>query len=321
MNSPTNYTKLHSAILGFAVGDALGVPVEFLSRKQLEQDPVTDFRSGGSHGQPSGTWSDDSSLTFCLMESLCTGELDYTDLGNRFVNWLNHAYWTAHGHVFDVGHTTAKAIQRIENGVQPTACGGMDVYDNGNGSLMRILPLAFWLQDVEAIERFRSVRDVSAITHAHPRSVLSCIYYVEYAGLLIKGWKKEQAYEALLTTFADQVPEVFHRGETGRLNRLITGDIRQLTRDEISSTGYVISTLEAAMWSFLTTDTYTDAVLKAVNLGEDTDTVAAVTGGLAGLYYGCDEIPVHWLEQLVKKKEVADLCTRMDEQINRKVKS
>lgn len=174
------YENVAAALFGVAVGDALGVPVEFRGRKYLKEDPVTDMRAYGTHRQPAGTWSDDSSLTFCLAEMLCGG-YDLQNLGNRFINWYRHAYWTPHGNVFDIGMTTRTAINRLEDGVEPKNAGPWGEQDNGNGALMRILPLLFHLHDKPLEERFAKTRDVASVTHGHIRSTLCCFFYLEMA--------------------------------------------------------------------------------------------------------------------------------------------
>lgn len=304
-------TRLHGAIWGLAVGDALGVPVEFRSRKSLDEDPVNEMRAGGTHGQVAGTWSDDSSLTFCLMEELSRGRIDFDQIAGKFLNWLRDAYWTPHGSVFDRGIATTNAILRFEKGEKATLSGGYEEYDNGNGSLMRILPMAFIGNDSDEITRYELVKYISSITHMHFRSVFACFIYTEYARLLSTGMDKFEAYrivKADLTQFA--IKGEFNPDEISRFDRVLKDDIYGIPREKISGSGYVLHTLEASLWCFLTSDSYSEATLKAVNLGEDTDTTAAVTGGLAGLYYGTEDIPEEWLNVLARKTDIEDLIHR-----------
>lgn len=306
-------TRLHGAILGLAVGDALGVPVEFRSRKSLDEDQVKEMRAGGTHGQVAGTWSDDSSLTFCLMEELSLGRLDFEEIAGKFLNWLQDAYWTPHGSVFDRGIATTNAILRFDKGEKATLSGGYEEYDNGNGSLMRILPMAFIGNDSNEITRYEMVKYASSITHMHFRSVFACFIYTEYARLLLTGMDKLEAYRVLkadLTQFA--IKGEFNPDEISRFDRVLKDDIYRIPREKISGSGYVLHTLEASLWCFLTSDSYAEATLKAVNLGEDTDTTAAVTGGLAGLYYGTEDIPVEWLNLLARKSDIEDLIHRFE---------
>ncbi len=298
-------------LFGVAVGDALGVPVEFKGRTTIAKNPVSDMIGFGTYNLPAGTFSDDSSLTFCLAEAL-TKEYDLSVIAANFIAWLNTNYWTPRGHVFDVGIATREAIQRLQNGCKPELAGGMGVYENGNGSLMRILPLITLTKDMEINERFRYTQEVSSITHGHFRSIFACFYYLEFARLIIQGKDKLEVYQTLQT----EIP-VFLESRTMNpveiklFDRLLVQNIADLSENEISSSGYVLHTLEASIWCFLTTNTYEEATLKAVNLGEDTDTTGAVTGGIAGLYYGFDNIPQNWVDKMARKEDIEDLANRM----------
>lgn len=304
--------KIISSFLGLAVGDALGVPVEFKPRQVLKENPVTGMRAYGTHQQPAGTWSDDSSMAFCTAESLCQG-YQIEAIANSFVRWYSQAYWAAHHEVFDIGIATSQALKKIKQGISPSQSGGAEESDNGNGSLMRILPLVFELQNDPIDLRFTKIQEVSSITHAHLRSVLACFLYCEYALALLQGQDKMQAYATMqnsVNSFLDGQPNDFQI-ERALFARLLTQSIDLLNEDDIQSSGYVLHTLEAALWCFLTTDSYADAVLKAVNLGEDTDTTACVAGGLAGLYYGSDKIPAPWLYVLARKDDIVALAQRL----------
>jgi len=308
------------ALLGVAVGDALGVPVEFIPRKGLLNEPVTGMRAFGTHRQPMGTWSDDSALTFCLAEMLSKG-YDLQDLAKRFVMWKEDAYWSAHGEVFDIGIATSAAIYSLGKGIAPTLAGGGDENSNGNGSLMRILPLLFYIRKMPIAERFRIISDVSSLTHRHIRSVISCFIYLDMARQLLEGKDKWTAYENMsgeVNAFllnnpicSQQEIDKFHRFLGNPVGDYEIKPVYEYEEEEISSSGYVLSTLEASFWCLMKTDSYHDAVLKAVNLGSDTDTTAAVTGGLAGLLYGSQNIPAEWLEVLVRKADIEDLAARL----------
>ncbi len=304
--------KVFGGVLGLAVGDALGVPVEFAGRAGLRADPVTGMREYGTHHQPAGTWSDDSSLAFCLAETLCLGGLDLEDLADRFVAWLYKGYWTPHGDVFDAGGTTRVAIGRLKSGVEPTKAGPDNEDNNGNGSLMRILPLAFYVESKEVGEQFRLAHEVSCLTHGHLRSQMACGIYTHFLVNLLKGDTLHTAYANIVRTareFYSSQPAF--TAELSHFSRVLTGTIHLLPERDIRSTVYVVDTLEASIWCLLNTSSYRDAVLKAVNLGEDTDTTGAVTGGAAGIYYGLSGIPTEWLKVLVKGEEIADLCERL----------
>jgi ADP-ribosylglycohydrolase len=300
-----------SSLFGVAVGDALGVPHEFSRPEDLREDPVTDMVGYGTYDLPPGTWSDDSSLTFCLAESLCSG-FNTDHMGELFVKWYYQDYWTATGEVFDIGIGTRNALYKIKNGTKAELAGGQDEKDNGNGSLMRILPLVFVIQNLTIEERFERTRQVSAITHGHIRAVMACFYYLEFAKQLIEGKTKFDIYNDLQTT----LPSFFITAgidstEIAHFDRLLQNNIADLSLPEIRSGGYVIETIEACIWCLLTTENYKEAVLKAVNLGRDTDTTASVTGGLAGLLYGFEAIPQEWVEKLAKVREISELGIKL----------
>jgi ADP-ribosylglycohydrolase len=303
--------KVEAALLGLSVGDALGVPVEFKNRDHLRTQPVTGLIGYGTHHQPPGTWSDDSSLAFCLADSLCKG-YDLNDVAGHFIKWYRHGHWTPHGKVFDIGFTTRDAIGRLMQGEWPTLAGGFGEEDNGNGSLMRILPLLFHVHPLPVEERFRLTSEVSAMTHGHLRSVLACFIYLEFARHLLAGNDKHQAYENTVKEVnAFLVDKPFNPAEIHKFTRVLNGTLPEKTEPEIQSSGYVLHTLEASLWCLLTEDTYAAAVLKAVNLGSDTDTTGAVTGGLAGLLYGTAGIPAAWLAGLVRRPDIEGLARRL----------
>ena len=311
-NHGGNYSfAIKSALFGVAVGDALGVPVEFKSRESLSGNPVTEMTGFGTHKQPPGTWSDDSSLTFCLAEALTQG-YDLNTIGQNFVNWYFRDHWTAREEVFDVGRGTGEAIVRLFRGIQPERSGDTAESSNGNGSLMRILPLVFWLQPKPLPERFEITRQVSSITHGHIRSVIACFYYLEFARQILEDREKSDIYRDLQKVVSGHLSALLlDPAEVVVFDRLLKYDISRLTETEIRSGGYVIDTLEAAIWCLLTTGSYSEAVLKSVNLGSDTDTTAAVTGGLAGLLYGYDSIPEEWITQIARKDDITELAERL----------
>ncbi|MEK7264085.1 MAG: ADP-ribosylglycohydrolase family protein [Bacteroidota bacterium] len=309
-----NFNKIKSVLLGVAVGDALGVPVEFKSRQVIRKNPVTDMIGYGTYNLPPGTFSDDSSLTFCLAEAL-TAKFDLNTIGQNFVKWCYNNYWTPRGNVFDIGIATRQVIDRLAKGERPDLAGGFDVSSNGNGSLMRISPLLFYLLDKPISERYEITKQVSSITHGHVRSVIACFYYLEFARQLYKQKDKLEIYKNLQTEIANYLTLLsINPTEVALFDRLLKQDIHELSDKNIFSSGYVLHTLEASIWCLLTTDNYKDAVLKAVNLGEDTDTTGAVTGGLAGLLYGLDNIPKNWIKQIAKYDDIEELAERLDKQ-------
>ena len=280
--------KIYDAVMGLIVGDALGVPVEFKIRDKFHVDDMIGY---GTYNQPPGTWSDDSSLTLATMESIVRkGEIDPADIIRNFSRWLNYAEFTPYGKVFDVGGTTERAIRKFDN--QRITCGCGRKKGNGNGSLMRILPLALFPSSLHAVD------EVSSLTHSHEISKRACRLYVGTAEQLLKGRPISYCldYSGIWVKEFDRIPKIY-----------------KLNRDEIKSTGYVVDTLEAALWCVYHTRSYRDCVLTAVNLGGDTDTIAAVAGGLAGIIYGCggeSGIPDEWIAQIARKDWISDLCER-----------
>src|SRR5690606_28642050 len=219
----------------------------------------------------------------------------------KFIAWKNDGYNTPHGYMFDIGGTTRASIGRMEDGVAPELCGFSGESDNGNGSLMRILPLLALTKDLPLEERFELTKKVSSMTHSHIRSVLACHYYLEFAKKLIEEKPPKQAYLEMQSEFSDFLEQKqISPNETAKFNRILNGTISALDENEIQSSGYVIHSLEASLWCLLTTKNYKEAVLKSVNLGSDTDTTAAITGGLAVLVYGENSIPEEWSDVLVE---------------------
>ena len=309
MNKHKSFYK--DILLGIAVGDALGVPVEFKDRQTLLQNPVTEMLGYGTHNQPAGTFSDDSSLAFCLAEALL-GEFNLQAIADNFVEWYTEGFWTAHGDVFDVGIATRQSISRLMRGTDPELAGGFEENDNGNGSLMRILPLLVYIQDKPVKERFEITKQVSSLTHGHIRSVIACFYYLEFARLLVEGKNKFEAYKELQISIINYLNFLsINSFEIDLFDRLLKASIHEVPQDDILSSGYVLHTLEAAIWCLLTTSSYEEATLKAINLGDDTDTTAAVTGGLAGLLYGFESIPSKWMAQLARRTDIEALATRL----------
>lgn len=308
--------KVKAGILGVCIGDALGVPVEFKTREDLKRNPVTKMLEYMSWNQPKGTWSDDSSLTLCLAEELTKG-YDLEKIGQSFVKWYKYGHWTAHGKLFDIGGTTRHAIARLVKGESARLSGDIFEEDNGNGSLMRILPLAFYLRKEEDIQKvYKTVQEVSAITHGHFRSVFACFIYVVFAIQLINGKSKKEAYtltQQLVLEYSDF--QGSNPKEIELFYRVLKNDISRYSEEEIRSDGYVLHSLEASLWCFLNSGDFPEAVLKAVNLGEDTDTTGAITGGLAGIYYGFENISQEWIGELVRKGDIGQLCDKLQQKL------
>lgn len=302
-------SKIFGAYYGEAIGDALGVPVEFKSRNSLAVEPITDFIGYKCWNQPPGAFSDDSSMMFCTAESLLSG-YDIQNIASLFVKWYKEGYWGAHDKLFDIGGTTRRSLDRIYNGLDARFSGEFDHFNNGNGSLMRILPLVFYLLSENNLSRrHQIIKEVSSITHAHFRSVFACFIYVELGISLAKNETLISAYNQMqesVKKFA--FAEEFNIDEVNLFNKILNNNIWEYKEEEIASNGYVIDSLESSLWCLFTTNSYSEAVLKAVNLGGDTDTTGAITGGIAGLFYGYDNLRNDWVERIAKTKEIERLC-------------
>jgi ADP-ribosyl-[dinitrogen reductase] hydrolase len=305
--SLTPQQRLLGGLYGALVGDALGVPVEFCRQSQLDRDPVRSMRADGVWNQPAGTWSDDGSLLLCAVDSLHNG-FDVAKMGASFVGWMRNADWSAHGRVFDIGAATHDALNRIEAGYPAAMAGGADVDTNGNGSLMRILPVALRHAGSTPAALAELAMRASAITHAHPRSRLACAMYWLLAQRLLAGdpllVADVRASSAFLRVLENFPSECTH------FQRVLSDWPAKAPRQEVRSGGYVIETLEAAFWCLHQHADFASTVLAAVNLGHDTDTTGCVTGGLAGLLYGIESIPPDWLDALPRRAELGALFAK-----------
>lgn len=304
MSTLSNRQRILGGLYGSLIGDALGVPVEFKSRVDRVRDPVTGMRDYGTHNQPAGTWSDDGSLLLCTVESLAEKGFDSQDMGERFLNWFDQGRWSAHGRVFDIGNATRVALGRISLGTPAEQAGGHGEHDNGNGSLMRILPvpLASLKSDLDLFCD-RIVR-ASAITHAHDRSKLACVLHGLFVRALMQGESPAAAHAWAAWKFRTRYashPEFPH------FSTILDPNLACQRESTIQSSGYVLHTLIASIWCLLTTSSFSECVLKAVNLGDDTDTTGCVAGGLAGVFYGIESIPADWMAVLPRQKELHSL--------------
>jgi ADP-ribosyl-[dinitrogen reductase] hydrolase len=229
-------------------------------------------------------------------------------LGAAYVQWMRQGHWSARGDVFDIGNATAMSLERLADGIPIEEAGATGEDQNGNGSLMRVLPvgLRFWRYDAD--EMCSHAAACSRITHAHRRSQLACGFYCLTIASVLRGLAPLDAY-ALAAGFTGRKMEDYSR-EKAAFGRLVSGSIHRLPRSEIKSSGYVIHTLEAALWCVLQHHNFSDAVLAAVNLGGDTDTTACVAGGFAGAIYGIDAIPSDWIGILPQPPRLEEMLQR-----------
>jgi len=293
--TPSSYpntirNRARGALLGLAVGDALGTSLEFAARDNLPHHTEMTGR-GPFHLEP-GVWTDDTSMALALADSLIARKgLDPVDLMNRFTNWWRFGEYSPTGECFDIGVTTRAALQRYETTHDPFA-GSTDENSAGNGSLMRLAPVAMHaLHEAEACREMAAQQ--SRTTHGAPQSVQACIHYADLIRRAILGEPKAQLLAA-----------TDWQGHPAMRSVASGASWRGQKRAAIKSSGYVIHTLEAALWAIDGTDSFEDAVVLAVNLADDADTVGAVTGQLAGALYGADAIPQRWLEPLAWREKI-----------------
>lgn len=283
-------------LLGLAIGDALGTTLEFRSRDSYP--PLTDIIGGGPFKLRPGEWTDDTSMALCLAESLIAfPEFNEHDLMDRFVRWRDRGENSVNGRCFDIGVTTSNALDRYLRTKNPIA-GSARPDTAGNGSLMRLAPVALrWFRDPDAA--MAGARRQSATTHAAEAAVEACAYF---AKLLVVG----------ITT--GNKSAVLERASSPNSNvDAVAGGSWKRNRNDIRSSGYVIDTLEAALWSVSQASSFEEAVLLAANLGDDADTVAAVTGQLAGSIWGMGGIPVRWFTLLAQRERIEDLGRQLCE--------
>jgi ADP-ribosyl-[dinitrogen reductase] hydrolase len=305
--------RVVGAMIGLAVGDALGVPVEFEPRASREADPVRDMRGGGTWKLPPGAWSDDTSLALCLAQSIALRGFDPEDSGRRSLAWMDEGLWAAQGKAFDIGGATRRALDRIRAGMPAVLAGGRGENDNGNGSLMRIMPAAMWLASAPEPARLRAIASYSAATHGHPRSILGCWLLSLVASRLMGGLGTAEAYEAAMQearACLSGLPASL-KAETGAYARVLDGSLAKAPAASIRGSGYVVHCLEASLWCLLSTKDFRSCVLSAVNLGEDADTTGAVAGALAGLAYGREGIPDEWATTIARAQEIETLAERL----------
>ena len=296
--------RFRGCLLGLAVGDALGTTVEF--NKPGAFEPVTDMAGGGPFGLEPGQWTDDTSLALCLAESLVERRGFYpADQLRRYLRWYREGYWSSTGTCFDIGGATRRALERFERTEEPYC--GDDPDAKGNGSLMRLapVPLYFARDPVKAI-------DLSGESSRTTHGAQACVDACRYLGALIVGAVRGARKDELLSDRYEPVPRCWkEKPLVPEIDEVARGSFKEREPPEIAGRGYVVKSLEAALWAFHKTDTFRDGCLFAVNLGHDADTTAAIYGQLAGAYYGRERIPALWLDKLAFRQEIEGLIQRL----------
>ena len=293
-----------ATLLGLATGDAIGTSVEFSPRDSFAQ--VTGMTGGGPFNLQPGQWTDDTSMALCLAESLLTkNAFDAADQMARYLNWWQWGYLSSTGTCFDIGMTVRTALQHFADTGNPWS-GDTSPHTAGNGSLMRLAPVVlFAWPDVD--EAIKLAADSSRTTHGAPEAVESCQLFAALLCSALAGIRKE----ALLASVSWQPSEP-------KLRELVSGSFIAKPEQQIRGTGYCVDSLEASLWCFFNTDTFEAAVLRAANLGEDADTTAAITGQIAGAYYGVAAIPPAWLAPLAMRADMEEMAIKLLERQRRR---
>jgi len=314
---PELISRLRGGLWGVLVGDAFGFPFQFTSKHTME----------GKYPNPAeipmldGLWSDDSSLTLATAHALTEG-YSIERIAENFIRWYYDGEFTPRGYAFDQGGTSSRAIGRIAKGVPPLEAGGRGEWDNGNGSLMRILPATYYayFKANSLDEKLKLIHEVSMITHAHSRSLVGCGIYSLIVWKILDGMDKFEAYHEVIRATEKLYSKEPFAKELTHYERILSGRIHEVDRNEIRGSGYVVHTLEAALWAFLRNNDYEMAVKEVVFLGEDADTTGTVVGGLAGTYYGLEIIPEEWLEKIEAREYVSEIINAFIESLLRQQK-
>ncbi len=288
--------RLAGAVWGHLVGDAMGVPYEFTSAQTIKS---VEWGHRGTHGQPAGTWSDDGGLMLALLDSLLERGFDLHDQGQRALRWAKKSAYMP-GRVFDIGITTSQALRRIDEGIAAHESGLSGERHNGNGSLMRILPIALVYRDAPVEVIVERAMASSALTHAHPRAQVACAVYCVLARELLNSERPEDALGEALSA-ARKVLRPAHLTELSLLQGFSAR----------SGSGYVLDTFWCAWDAFAGSGSYSETIIRAIRYGNDTDTTAAVAGGLGGIYWGTEGMPREWLDGMRGKDIVEPLIHRL----------
>ncbi len=309
-------SKIRDAILGYAIGDAFGLPFEGVEREKLINNPVTEMYGDGSQPVDAGTFSANTSMSIATMDSIIRArELDYEELMKCLTDWVVNGKYTVTGEAIDLDKTTIKALTKfneaLSNGIEidPLECGiEEEIYSNE--SLQRMIPIAIYsyYKKLNQEETLSIVKDVTYLTNKNEINVIGDFIYVNYLLNIIHGKDKYAAINMLKSLNYD----LFEEEHLAKYERILKGDINKLTLDDISSNKDIVSTLEAVLWLVLKTENYSQSLIGAVSLGNDTDTITALTGGITAIIYGYDDIPLKWKDKLLKKDYLVEYCKEFE---------
>ena len=305
----SDFNRRRGVLLGLAVGDALGAAVEFETRGSFP--PVSGYRSGGPHGLAAGEWTDDTSMALALADSIASAGWDLSDQAARYLSWWQTGKYSVNGRCFDIGVATREALARIAAGNDPASAGDAADEKSGNGSIMRLAPVSIryldWFPSDVALLADHA-RQSSQPTHRSSKCLSACRYLSVVLAALISGQERDEVLSPDWPAL-----ERLHAAEPlePAILEVARGSYRHKRAGQVRGSGYVVHSLEAALWAFFDANSFRDAVLAAVNLGDDADTTGAVCGQLAGAYFGAEGIPAEWLEGLAQRELLEDAVQRL----------
>ena len=297
--------KSIGCFIGLAIGDALGTTLEFKHRDTTKK--ITDIVGGGPFELKAGEWTDDTSMALCLAISIIKKGFDLKEQMDNYFKWYREGYLSSNGRCFDIGITVRQALQQYSENKKPLA-GKTDEYSAGNGSLMRIapIPIAYRYNDGE-VEKFNKLIEYAKLssmtTHGEQRCIEACIAYSIILNKAINNKSKED-----ILTFNEEEKSYLHHPD---ILKVINGSYKIKNRDQIESSGFVIDTLEAALWAFYNTDNFRDSIILSANLARDADTIAAICGQLSGAFYSLENIPEEWIEKIKYKDKIIGIANEL----------
>lgn len=312
--TPNEY-YVRDALLGAAVGDAFGVPYEFLSRAEISnleldgmigKDTNPTFKSRWDNLIPSGSYSDDTAMIVATMDSMIKNQtIDYDNIMHNYVKWWETGKYSSLPYPFGLGGVISDSLERYLRGTTPIECGGRDFMDNGNGSLMRILPFSLYCinKDLSDDETLEIIRNGSSLTHGNEISIMACFMYTIFLRELIRTRNKNLAFGKMISIKYEN----YFSPETVTIYKRINNPNFNLKIEDIKESGYVVDTLETVIYSIMNSNDYRETIENCVRVGYDTDTSACIAGSLAGVLYGYDNIPKEWLDKLRRREYLENL--------------
>jgi len=307
--------QILATIIGHCCGDVIGLPVQFTKPDKQRRNPLSE-KDIDNIGK--GLWSDDTSLSIAFISSFISKKnVDYDDIMCNFQDWLYHGKYTQNGQAFDIGRSTAASITRYTYATPATLSGGNKEKDNGNGGIMRLAPASFIIYQEYGLNFFANenavemVHNLSSLTHAHPRSLIGAGIYIAIMVSLLDGMELEEALlKGIRRAMEYYRSKLEFIEEAEHYSRLENPDFKKTPMKEIKSSGYIVDTLEAVVWTVLNTTNYKESILQGINLGGDSDSIAAITGSITGLYYGYDSVPKKWISSIPQISYIEDLCEK-----------